>query len=392
MSKKKKRTRAEPATAGAYLCNMANYEIICGSGYTRLSENPEIMSAVNKIADLVSNMTIHLMQNTTNGDVRIVNALSRKIDINPSRYMTRKAFMAALVRVLLLEGDGNAVIAPMTRDGLIDDLVIAPPSKVSLMPDGYGYKIIFAGQEFDPQEMIHVVVNPDPEYPWKGCGYRQTLKGVAKTLKQAADTKDGFMKSKWQPSLVVKVDAMTEEFANKEGREKLLESFIKNSEAGEPWMIPAEQFEVQQVKPLSLKDIALPESVQMDKRTVASILDVPPFLVGEGEFKESEWNNFVNTKIRAVCTAIVQAFTKTLLISPDYYFKFSVRSIYAYDIEKLSRVGDDNFTRGIMTGNEVRDWLGLSPKDGLDELIILENYIPQGMIGNQKKLIQGGED
>ena len=28
--------------------------------------------------------------------------------------------------------------------------------------------------------------------------------------------------------------------------------------------------------------------------------------------------------------------------------------------------------------------------EGLDELVILENYIPQGMIGDQKKL-EGGE-
>lgn len=395
MSKKekKKKARAEPKTRNAtYLCNMDAYDVLCGQGYTRLSENPEIMSAVNKIADLVSSMTIHLMENVENGDIRVKNELSKKIDIYPNRYMTRKTFIAWIVRTMLLEGDGNCIIIPRTQNGLLDELVPVRPGSYSLLPDGYGYKVLIQGAAYDPGEVIHTVINPDPDHPWRGCGYRVPLKEVAKTLKQATTTKAGFMESKWKPSIIVKVDGLAEELSSREGRKKLLEQYVETSDAGEPWLIPADLLDVKEVRPLSLTDIALPESVRLDKRTVASILDVPSFFVGEGEFKEAEWNNFISTRIKGICAVIEQEFTRKLLISPKWYFRMNMRSLYAYDIEKIKNVGCDTYTRGILSGNEVRDWLGYSPREGLDELIILENYIPQGMIGEQKKLIQGGDD
>ena len=35
--------------------------------------------------------------------------------------------------------------------------------------------------------------------------------------------------------------------------------------------------------------------------------------------------------------------------------------------------------------------MSLAPREGLDELVILENYIPLNKIGDQLKLKQGGE-
>ena len=144
----------------------------------------------------------------------------------------------------------------------------------------------------------------------------------------------------------------------------------------------------------SLASITISDSVTLDKQSVAAILGVPPYVVGAAGYDQQEWNHFISTTVMPIVRGLEQELTRKLLHSPDMYISMNPWALYAYDLKDLSEIGSNLFVRGMMTGNEVRGWLHLPPKEGLDELVILENYIPLGMIGEQKKLLQeaGEED
>lgn len=397
MSKKNKRSRraprAEPAQKRSIaLVTQNNWETLECLGYTSLAQNPEICTAVDTIARLIASMTIHLMENTDDGDVRVKNELSRKVDINPNNNMTRSNFIHWIVKTLMLEGSGNAVVWPEYKRGILRDLKPVPPAFTAFVPEGlWDYRVVIAGTEYAPDRILHFVLNPGNYYPWKGDGYHVALADVANNLKQASATEKGFMSSKWKPSIIVKVDSLTDEFSNKEGRAKLLADYIESNEAGEPWLIPADQFSVEQVRPLTLSDLALADFVQLDKRTVAAILGVPPFVLGIGDFQRDAWNNFINSTIMPIAKSIEQEMTKKLLYDPAWFFRFNPWSLYNYSITEMVSAGAEMVDRMALRRNEWRSWVNMPPDPDMNDLLALENYVPADKLGDQNKL-NGGEN
>lgn len=384
MNLKKKQKRS-----AVWLTSMNDWDSICVSGYTPLDKCPEIIAGVRTIAQLISSMTIYLMANTERGDVRVINELSRAVDIRPCWTMSRRTWMDAIVMNMLLYGNGNSIVLPHTTEGYLDALEPIAASRVSFEAHGRSrYKVLIDGVPHEPENLLHFIHNPDKEYPWKGQGLRVALRDVATNLRQAAETEKGFMQSKWKPSVIVKVDALTDEFASPEGRKRLLESYVEGANAGDPWLIPAEQFAVEQIRPLSLSDLAISDVVTLDKRMVAAILGVPAFVLGVGEYNAAAWDGFINTTVRTIVREIEQVMTRGLLLSPKMYWRFNIASLYSYDLKTTADVYSNLYVRGIVTGNEVRDKVGMEPLEGLDDLVILENYIPLAKIGEQLKLKQ----
>ena len=372
----------------AFVTDSDGFDCLRVPGYSTLLSSPDVAAAVAVVADVISSATIHLMKNSDGGDVRVKNELSKFMDIRPYSLGTRKTFIAWIVSTLLSAGDGNAFVLPVTRNGYLEDLIPMPGAHAIGADNGASYFVHWRGLQFAPDEVLHFILEPDLDEPWRGRGVRVQLKDVLQNLRQSAATTNSFLADKWKPSVIVKVDALAEEFEGKAGREKLLQNYVATQGAGQPWVIPADLFDVVTVKPLSLADLALNDSVTLDKRAVAAAIGVPPFTIGVGDYDQDEFNGFIRRRVIPIAAGIAQELTKKLLISPEMFFRVNARKLYAYSYEQLAKVGDDQYVRGIMTGNEVRDWLDLSPRKGLDKLVMLENYIPAGMIGDQKKLTQ----
>ena len=78
--------------------------------------------------------------------------------------------------------------------------------------------------------------------------------------------------------------------------------------------------------------------------------------------------------------------TRKLIISEKWYLMFNIASLYSYDLQTTASVYQGLMEHGIVTGNEVREKIGMEPRDGLEKLLVLENYIPVEKSGDQKKI------
>jgi len=386
--KRKKQIRTNSPVA-LWLQGEEAQNILLPNGYLPITKNEEVKKCIHKIADLVSSMTIMLMENSQDGDIRLKNELAKKVDVYPNNYMIRKNFIYKIVADMLTHG--NSVVYPNVQDGLLDNLTIWDINRIIFNGDNESYSIQYKLQMFDPMELLHFVLIPDDLLPFKGQGFIPIVKDAIANLVQANTTKTGFLQSKWRPSLIIKVESDAEGMQVQEERQKILNSYVGDTENGEPWIVPASEIDVKEVRPLSLQDLAIQESITLDKKAVASAFGIPSFMVGVGNFNKDEYNNFINSVIMPIAKSIEQEMTKKLVYSPTWYFKFNFKSLMQYDLGELTTHVKEMVAGGMLNRNEGRNAFDYSPVDGLNDYVVLENYIPVADVGNQKKL-KGGDN
>lgn len=376
---------------------------IVSGGYTTLDKNADVQICVNKIADIVSSMPIALMQNVTDGDVQIKNGLSRILDIDPNKYQTRKTFIQTVVREAFLKGDGNSIVIPKFKNSngsyLLDSLEVLDMSKVTFDTNDNTYKINYQNKILSPDEVLHFVFNPSRQSSFIGEGYAPILKDVLSNIAQGDATKQSFFKQP-KPSIIIGVSSDNGELMDDDGQKVIRNSYTSSMENGKPWLIPADEISVHQIQPLSLKDLAINESLEVERKQIAAAFGIPSFLVGIGKFDKTEYNNFINTTIQSIADVIQQELSKKLLYSEQMYFKFKKKALMQYDIGELSTFANESVKLGILNRNESRNLFDYSPvdKESMNEYSTLENYINIDDMSKQKKLVQdepsdeGGEN
>lgn len=393
-NKHKSRDTPERTARGVTIGGVTDFEkwLRDPGDYIPLWDAPEVRMCIRQYAELISNMTIRLMENTEAGDRRVRNELARMLDITPNPVMNRKALVSWIVSTMLGEGDGNAVLYPVYRDDLLESLEPLDPSLVVFeeVTGADRYRIRYGRRVFRPDEVLHFVYNPDPHRPWMGRGFRVSLRQMVDSIATAVRTKDSLVQSP-TPSIVVSVEGLSEDFNSKEGREKLLDKYVDSQENGRPWVIPADMVKITEVKPLTIKDLAISENITLDQKKIAKLLGVPAFVVGVGEYNEAEYTYFVAQSVCGVAHILEQEMTRKLLYKPEWHFVFNPFSLYNYRIAEKVTAGKELVDRMAMERNELRDWVGLSPDPKYSELLGLENYIPVDRLGDQKKL-KGGDD
>jgi HK97 family phage portal protein len=365
-------------------------DMLCPKGSTSIAHNEEVTKCANIVANLVSSMTIKIMQEGDNGATRIKNELSKKLDIYPNKDMTRKNFIFKIARDLMILG--NSVVIPVYNGSILDNLKLVDMSGVSFNPSGDSYVINVNGTIYQPDEVLHFVHIPKRDYPYEGEAYKDAILQEIKNLAQANATKTGFLKSKWKPSMIISIMADSEDLQDPEKRKKILGSYADASEEGEPWVIPAGELDIKTVQPLTLNDLAIPDSIRLDKLVIAATMSIPGFMVGIGDFKVDQYNNMISTIIMTIGQIIQQEFSKKLIISPNWYVELSPKSLLQYNLTDKSAFVKDMVSGGMLNRNEGRTEFGYSPVDnpGMDEYVVLENYIPVAKVGDQNKLKGGG--
>lgn len=362
--KRSKSIRSEPL-------NYMIYNDFGNSGYYPI----EFERAVETIGGLLGALTLQVWQSKGNTKERLKNAKSYWLDIEPVRGVTRLEWTKKVVRTMYERGVCFVSVETDSAGNqlkILDDALVQTDGTVRCYKQNVVYKAT---------DLLRFSVGTKPAL--------EALKQTNDNLRMAAALKARFLKNSFMPKMVVKVDvdmsALTDE---NDKRLKVLQNVIaRSSESGQPIVFEQGFAEIQELKGRTYDELGLDVALKDEQLKVAAFFGLPAFLVGAGSFDREEYNLFIKTTFMTLVRMFEQQLSR-VFASKDVYVKYNTERLLSIDLSEQMSFVSECLAQGIMTPNEARQKLGLTPSEakGMNDFRILENYVPVSQLGDQAKL------
>jgi len=265
------------------------------------------------------------------------------------------------VTSLLIEGNAFAAVAARDALGFPQSLVLLAPAAVSVRQDQGVVSFQVAGQEFDPDDIVHIRGVTLPGHVL-GLGPLQVQRRtVGQAIAQEDYASELFVGGSI-PSGVLQVDG---ELSRDEADE--LKTHFSAAHGGRQRTPAVLSGGVKyQALGFSAADLELLESRRFSAQTIATIFGVPGFLIGVGQENSQTYSNveqdsklFVRFTLRSWAARIEQALSA--LLPRGQEARFNLDALLRADTAERYSAHETALRAGFLTLGEVREMENLEP-------------------------------
>ncbi len=354
-------------------------------------------------ANSMAKLPLHLYKRTKNGKEKDKNhKLSYLLEKRPNKWQTPSQFKQYIEVCRCLWGNAFIKIV-FDRYGEIIALEPLDPSKVFMIKQYktndylYQYNGNNGFEVFTEEEIIHI-----PYISMNGKEGKAPLEVArenAGNLQAITKFEGGFYKNNAMLTGILETPSQLNEEAKKKIKSEWRNLYSGSSNAGDIAILDV-GFKFNPIS-IPIKDMEFIASRKMNKTEIATIFDVPLYMLNE--FENAKFNNveqqnirYLNDVLQPTITLIEEELNYKLFTiseSKKYYVKFNLNSMLRADSKTRAEYYKSMIETGVMSINTV---CSLEDLDNIGEIgdkhFMSLNYTTLDTIEKHQRILKGGDE
>lgn len=358
-----------------------------------------VYACVGIRARAVSKLPLHVYVKKDGSNVRVNDSVSELLEKRPNKYQTPSQFKSYIEVSKMLWGNAYIKIE-YDRKGNISALIPLEPNKTTILVNNnrdYFYRYLTQSGSYEiygESEIIHL---PYLSSNGKaGVSPLSVARENAGNLKSISKFEGQFYKNGTLTTGVLSTSAQLNKAAKQKVKEEWQSLYGGTENSGSIAVLDG-GFDY---KPLTLplKDMEFIASRKLNKNEIATIFDVPAYMLNDldnAKFDNVEQQNlrFLSDTLLSNIVAMEEEFSYKMFIDKSKYVKFDLKTAMRADSKTRAEYYKEMISMGVMNINEVRlleeyDQIG----DMGDKHYMSLNYTTLDTLEKHNRIIQkGGE-